>query len=309
LKLLTKIKLILILLIFVGGNAIAQQLPHYSHYMINNYVLNPAVGGVDPYFQAMSTSRYQWVGLTDAPRTYILSVNGPTKSLKVGLGGLIFTDIVGPTRRTGASLSYAYHMMVSKKTKLSLGLSAGLLQFSVDGSKIQLRDPADLVSSNSVQTVFKPDFGVGLHWYSIKKTWYIGASVPQILQNQVDFYKISNSPASNLARHYFVTSGYRFLVGKNYIFEPSVLLKYAHPTPLQFDAGFRFLYQNKIWAGAVYRSDDAIATLVGFNVGSVTIAYAYDFTTSNLRNYSSGTHELMIGVSFHKVKIQRESGY
>ena len=87
----------------------AQQLPHYSNYMLNSYAMNPAVGGTNPYFEAVSNNRYQWNGITDAPRTYILTVNGPTKSLNVGLGGLLFTDIVGPTRRTGFYLAYVYH--------------------------------------------------------------------------------------------------------------------------------------------------------------------------------------------------------
>ena len=79
----------------------AQQLPQYSNYMVNDYAMNPAIGGSRPYFEGMSNNRYQWIGITDAPRTYILSVHGPTKNQKMGLGGLLFTDIVGPTRRTG----------------------------------------------------------------------------------------------------------------------------------------------------------------------------------------------------------------
>ena len=94
------------------GVALAQQLPHFSQYYLNDYLINPAVGGSRPYFEGKSAHRYQWEGITDAPRTYTLSVNGPTKNQKMGFGGYIFTDNVGPTRRTGFNASYAYHIKV-----------------------------------------------------------------------------------------------------------------------------------------------------------------------------------------------------
>ena len=118
--------------------------------MLNDYPMNPAIGGSRPYFEGMSNNRYQWIGITDAPRTYMLSVNGPLKNQPMGLGGLLFTDIVGPTRRTGLYFSYAYQMKVSDKIKVSLGISAGILQFMVDGSKITLHDLADNVISNGL---------------------------------------------------------------------------------------------------------------------------------------------------------------
>src|SRR5258708_3570702 len=121
--------LYILFIITLVTKAIAQQLPQYSNYIINDYVMNPAIGGTNPYFEAKSNNRYQWVGITDAPRTYVLSVHGPLKSLNMGLGGMLFTDIVGPTHRTGFYLSYAYHIRVTEKVKVSLGISAGVLQF------------------------------------------------------------------------------------------------------------------------------------------------------------------------------------
>src|ERR1035437_8806270 len=125
-----------LLLLFAATSAFAQQLPQYSQYMFNDFVMNPAIAGRSNYWEANSNNRYQWVGITDAPRTYILSLQGPLKNKKMGLGGTIFTDIVGPTRRTGANLAYAYHVKLSTTYKLSFGVNAGVLQYSVDGSKI-----------------------------------------------------------------------------------------------------------------------------------------------------------------------------
>lgn len=286
----------------------AQQLPQYSNYMVNDYAMNPAIGGSRPYFEGMSNNRYQWIGITDAPRTYILSVNGPTKNLKMGLGGLLFTDIVGPTRRTGLYFSYAYHLKVADKVKVSLGISAGLLQFAVDGSKITLRDPSDLVISNGLQSVLMPDFGAGIYAYSTDKKWYVGASVPQILQQKIKFYDNTTTSLSKLATHIYATAGYKFSLNDDFKIEPSTCIKYVKPAPLQFDIGVRAIYQDRIWIGGAFRYLDAISAMVGYTMQeNITFAYSYDFTMTNIKKYSTGTHELMIGIKFHKVKESKDA--
>lgn len=280
-----------------------QQLPQYSQYMVNDYVLNPAVGGKKPYFEAKSSNRYQWVGITDAPRTYILSLNGPYRSAKVGLGGYLFTDIVGPTRRTGLYFSYAYHMKLKETLKLSLGLSGGVLQFMIDGSKIILKDKVDLSISNGIQSVVTPDFGFGFYLYTTDQKFYLGASVPQILQNKLRFFDYSVSTLSRLVLHYYVTSGYRFDLNDDFAIEPSTVVKFVFPAPPQFDLGARVFYKEKIWLGGAYRTRDAIAAMLGYTYReNLNFAYSYDFTSSNIKNYSSGTHELMIGIKFNKLE-------
>jgi type IX secretion system PorP/SprF family membrane protein len=279
----------------------AQQLPHYSNYMLNDYPMNPAVGGSDPYFEGLSNNRYQWIGITDAPRTYMLSVNGPTKNQKMGMGGLLFTDIVGPTRRTGFYLSYAYHMKVAEKVKVSLGLSAGILQFMVDGSKITLHDPKDNVISGGVEQTLMPDFGAGIYAYSTDKKWYVGASVPQLMQSRIKFYDYTYTGLSRLATHYYVTGGYKFDLSANFKLEPSTCIKFVQPAPVQFDLGLRAIYKEKIWLGAAYRHLDAVSAMVGFIMQeNLMLAYSYDYTMTNIGKYSTGTHELMIGIKFHR---------
>lgn len=298
--------------VWYANTAFAQQLPHYSNYMLNNYAINPAVGGVNPYFEAISNNRYQWVGITDAPRTYVLTVNGPTKSLNVGLGGTLFTDIVGPTRRTGIYMSYAYHFRVAQNIKLSFGLSAGVLQYMVDASKITLRDLSDQVISNGIQSMLTPDFGGGVYAYSIDKKWYAGLSIPQLFQNRLVFKEYHSSSLSKLATHFYATGGYRYSINDNFKIEPSIMLKYVKPAPLQFDLGLRAIYKDKVWLGTVYRYLDAISLLTGYTMNeNLSFAYSYDFTTSNIRKYSTGTHEIVIGIKFHKiekpVEVQEEA--
>ena len=293
-------RIIYILLLF-ASRGISQQLPQYSNYMINDYVLNPAIGGSNSYFEGKSNNRYQWIGITDAPRTYVLSVDGPTKSLNMGLGGILFTDIVGPTRRTGFYLSYAYHLKVSPKVRVSFGLSAGILQFMVDASKIQLHDQGDMVISNGVQSVLMPDFGAGVYAYSTDKKWYAGASVPQIFQEQIKFFNAQTSSLSKLATHMYVTGGYKFTLNDEFKLEPSTCIKFVNPAPVQFDLGLRAIYKDMIWLGGSYRYMDAVSAMIGYTLmQNITFAYSYDFTTTDIRKYSSGTHEIMIGIKFNK---------
>lgn len=296
-----KKRVFIFILVFSFVKLNAQQLPQYSNYMINDYAMNPAIGGTYGYFEGQSNNRYQWIGITDAPRTYVLTVNGPMKNLNMGLGGQVFTDIVGPTRRTGLYFSYAYYLKVTEKIKISLGLNAGILQFMVDGSKITKHDPLDPVLSDGIQYAYLPDFGAGVYVYSTRHKWYVGASIPQIMQNKIKFFDNTVSTLSKLSTHMYVTAGYKFNLGENLKIEPSTCLKYAKPAPFQFDIGVRGIYREKIWLGVAFRYLDAVSVMVGYTMQeNITFAYSYDFTTTNIKKYSTGTHEFMIGIKFHK---------
>lgn len=293
-------RLIIILVVVLGntGYLAAQQLPQFTNYMINSYVLNPALSGTKDYFEVLSNNRYQWVGVVDAPRTYVLSANGPYKSKNMGYGGYVFTDITGPTRRIGLTLSYAYHLKLNDTYKLSFGLTGGLLQFSVDGSKINLRDENDLALSGGMQSVIVPDFGFGTLLHTEK--YYIGISIPQLYQSRLKFFDYSTSSLSKLATHFYLMGGYKYTLNEKIMIEPSVLVKYVYPTPLKIDIGVRAIYKDMVWAGVAYRTNDAIIALVGYtHQNYLTFAYAYDITTTNLRNYSTGTHEIMFGLRFN----------
>jgi type IX secretion system PorP/SprF family membrane protein len=293
-------KLLVIGFLMLSGSILfAQQLPHFSQYYLNDFLINPAVAGTKDYFEGKSSHRYQWEGITDAPRTYTISVNGPTKNRKMGLGGYIFTDIVGPTRRTGFNASYAYHIKINESMNLSLGLSAGVLQFMIDGSKITLRDQGDAIITNGVQSVLLPDAGFGMYLYH--KKFYAGFSAPQLLNSKVEFFDSGENPTGRLPAHFFATAGYKYQVSEDFIIEPMFFVKYISPAPIQFEGSIRLIYKDKIFLAGTYRDKDAIAASLGYLINNnFEIAYAFDFTTTNLKNYSDGTHELMIGVRFYK---------
>lgn len=270
----------------------------YSQYVFNSYAINPGVGGSVDYYDVRSVNRYQWEGIVDAPRTYTLTLHGPLRNRKMGLGGFLYTDHVGPTRRTGLQFSYTYHMQVTSDIKLGFGLGVGVSQFAIDASKITLRDEGDEILSNAYQSTLVPDAKFGLYLYS-SDTWYFGLSAPQLIHNKLFFFEDQTISDSYLEDHYMASGGYKFNLGDDFEIEPSFLVKYAAPAPVQFDFAGRFIYKKQFWLGGSYRTLDAISAMMGFTLReSLMIGYSYDFTTSNLKNYSNGTHELMIGVKF-----------
>jgi type IX secretion system PorP/SprF family membrane protein len=280
------------------NSANAQQLPQYTQYMLNEMAINPAVAGKDNYADVRSNNRYQWVGITDAPRTYMLTVHAPFKNRHHGMGTHIYTDIVGPTRRVGISLAYAYHIKVAEKTFVSLGLSAGIQQWGIDGHKLILHDGGDDNLLIQYQTKTVPDFGAGLYVHNDK--FYFGFSAPQIYQSPIKLY-VDGDNKGTLVTHFLINGAYKFDVGENFKIEPSFLVKYASPAPAKFDVGLRAIFKDQIWLGGGYRHNDAFTALVGFMYRNyLMIGYSYDITTTNIKKYSTGTHELMLGLRFSK---------
>lgn len=284
-------------LCFITHLGFGQQLPQYSQYLVNDFIFNPAVAGARPAFEMNLGSRYQWEGLSDAPRTYIASAQGPLQNKKVGLGGFVYADVTGPTKRTGFQFAYAYHFKINDNVKLSLAASGGLMQFAVDGGKLNLKNPDDIALSNSYQSAIAPDASAGFYLYS--DDFFVSGSVPQILGSSLRFFDDYAKTLSNLSRHYFLSAGYNFGLGNSIKLQPSFLVKYIQPT-VQIDATLRLMYEDLIWVGANFRPDDAIGFLMGYTfLENFHVAYAYDYPIGDLQTYSTGSHEFILGFRFN----------
>lgn len=287
----------------------AQQKAMFSQYMFNQYTINPAYTGTTDNYYATSNYRHQWFGIAEAPRTYTLTVQGPGKSGNYGLGGSIYNDVTGPTSKSGIYLSYAYHFKLTRTQNISMGLSGGLMQYKVDGTKVTVFDPGDQVLTNQRLTTLLPDFGFGLYWYE-KEKFYLGISTPQFVQSRISYTDNGVKSLSNLTIHYFLNGGYTFNLTSDFDIEPSFLVKYSAPVDVQLDAGARVIFRKMIWLGAVYRTEDAIAAMVGYTTPNkrLSFGYSYDFTRTNLSKYSFGSHELMVKVRFKSKKAYSAKG-
>ena len=306
-------------------NVIAQQKPHYTQYILNNYVLNPALSGIENYTDLKLSARDQWVGLDGAPKTMYLTVHSPIgkKDYKTnstsyhmqgenprgnaywenytasephhGVGFSMISDKTGLYNRLSANLSYAYHIGLSPRTNMSAGFGAGIVKLSRDVAKSTFNngDPSD-PAQGTVDDIYKirPDLSAGIWVYSAN--YFIGLSAQQVIPQKVAF--VDDTLGFKLLPHLFATAGYRFLVNDDVNAIPSVMIKYVSPAEPQFDLNIKFQYRDLLWAGGSYRLKDGYAAMLGLNVGnSFNVGYAYDFTTSPLNTTSRGTHEIVIG--------------
>jgi type IX secretion system PorP/SprF family membrane protein len=290
-------KLIIITICLFAFNVKAQQLPQYTQYMFNQYAFNPAYAGVNKHWEATTLNRYQWIGITDAPRTFTLSAHGPLKNEKIGLGGYVYTDVVGPTRRIGFQASFTYHIQLAENLNMSFGLAGGFNEWLLDADKITTYHTNDFYFSNGLLKSFDPDAKFGLYIYH--PDWYFGASIGQMFHNKVSFLATQANSETYLEDHFFFNGGYKFNLGDDWGIEPTVMLKMGLPAPLKFDAGIRGIYKETIWLGFGWRSNDAVNGFVGFQYKEmVNIGYAYDFSITNLKNFNTGSHEIMLSVKF-----------
>jgi type IX secretion system PorP/SprF family membrane protein len=304
------LKKLLYIIIFLAGflmEASSQQVPLYSQYMLNGFLLNPAVAGSEGYTAVNLTAREQWIGMKHAPGTYALSFqtrlmkkshisrgtsvrkrkSGGSSGGKVGLGGYIFNDRNGAVSRIGIKGSYAYHINF-RHSQLSFGLSLVAYQFRLDDDLIHLLDPGDELWLGTHKAVFIPDADVGVY-YTARNYW-AGFSVDQLFESAL---KIGDSGYDRyvMERNYYLIGGYDFELNRDLTFSPSTLLKYADNGKFQADVSGKFYFQQSYWAGLTYRTGQSIIILVGVSYDKFIFGYAYDIGLNSIMKYTYGTHE------------------
>ncbi len=286
--------------------ASAQQRPQYSQYMVNNFLLNPAITGIEDYADIRVSNRRQWVGLEGAPVTYYVTAHTPlnkgaasTRYHKAlahhGVGVVFHTDKTGPLRRSGLTGTYAYHMPLTRSINASAGVAAGVIRNSINANELQFTNPNDpLVGGGNINESMI-DLNLGLWVYS--RDFSVGIAGAQLLEDAGTFRAAEDDRATlDLQRHYFITGSYRLSPTPKLDVIPSFMLKLADPSPAAIDANLRVLYDERFWVGASYRHKDALVGMVGVYVSPlIDVSYSYDATTSNLNKVSAGTHEVVVG--------------
>lgn len=285
-----------------------QQHALFSHYMFNGLYINPAYAGSKDFVSSTLIARKQWTGFEGAPSTQIASLHAPLNNKKIGLGAVISNDKIGITSQTDFYGSYAYHIPMDNG-KLSLGLNAGFSYFKSRFGDLVVWDPDDTVYAATSLSNILPNFGAGMYYYT--KKFYAGLSVPQILSYDPEqSFHIDVDEVHQVSRHYYFTAGGILSTRGELKYRPSFMLKYSAAAPLQYDINLNVLISEIIWVGASFRSSDAVMLLLEYQVDKkLRIGYSYDMTLSEIRNYSSGSHEIIIGYDFGfnvlKVKTPR----
>lgn len=283
-----------------------QQMPQFSQYYFNDYMINSAVAGTHSYLQVRAFSRMQWIGIPNSPQTYSVSFYGPTKEKDMGYGGYIYGDYTGPTSRLVFKGSYAYNIAINSSIRVSGGISIGGMQYKIDGTSFSESPVIDNDPSidGTVKSMFTPDASAGAMVYSTY--FFAGISVHQLFGNKLKSITLDNSDATGVNRlkqHFYLMGGYNFILNKDFILRPTLLVREMFPTTPQVELTTRLIYQQFLWGGLAYRYGDAVSVMGGYNHESRWyFGLSYDITTSELRQYSRGTVEFMFGLKFDAIK-------
>lgn len=278
----------------------AQQLPLYSQYIMNAFLINPAIAGSVDYFPIRLTARQQWVGINDAPSTQALSAHYLFEYQKLGVGGYIFNDNFGPMSRLGIQACASYHLpLTGISSKLGIGLALKGFQFKFDESKLKAIDDADPALSYSTITKFVPDADFGVYLYNDK--YFVGVSATQLVQLNIDFGD-SSIDKNAIIRHYYAIGGYMFTLNDDFDVEPSLLFKGTMQTSWQIDFNVKAYYKRMYWLGVSYRSSKDIVAMLGVKIKKYYFGYSFDYTLSNIKRYTSGSHEILLGINITEGK-------
>jgi len=286
---------IILIIIVLGANLKAQQQTLQSFYMFDNIYINPAIAGTTDKFNVNLTVRTQWVGIDNSPKTQILSSNKSIGSNKeMGVGAILYNDMVGFERRTGLSGIYSYKIKIGKKYKLSFGILMSAFQYSVNEGKYNVVNENDPSFTTNRESIFIPDANAGVYFYS--KNFYVGYSATQLFKNEI---KINDESTDlKMVRHHYLQVGYNFNFGENIKLRASTITRFFETFKTQSELTARIIYKNTYWFGLSSRGLNSVVIMVGFNYKKYRFGYAYDFIFSSLPNANSNSHEMFLSVDF-----------
>ncbi|HOW39024.1 MAG TPA: type IX secretion system membrane protein PorP/SprF [Bacteroidales bacterium] len=307
-------------LMLIVGTAFPQQVPMYSQYIMNGFLINPSFAGRDGYTTVNLTVREQWVGMQGSPSTYAASFQTrllknsyiskstsvrkklikPTKGGKVGLGGYIFNDNNGIMRRTGFQATYAYHISMGRTqgipNNLAFGLAMTGYQYFVNTEGL-IYEPNDPLINSFDRSIFVTDFNFGASYTTAK--YYAGFAMTNLLRGNLIFGDTSSVNRNEMG-HFFLTGGIKFPINNDWTVEPSGFIKSSDMLfkSIQMDLTGRVYFKDDYWAGLSYRTGDAIIMMLGLKYDRFYFSYAFDFTLTDIRASTYGTHEISMAVKF-----------
>lgn len=284
--------IISILIISFTSISFAQQIPEFSLRSLDMLYFNPAISGSTSLPEIKLHHRNQWLGLSGInPMTSSLSYH-TSLSQSSGIGAYIFNDKSGPTGKMGLNASYAHHLPF-KTFWLSLGLSASIIQHSLDGSDFDIYQDLDpKISEGMSDKAITPDFNFGVMAYN--QDFFLGASILQLLKFNPSFSSANGDGKMLMQNHYYFMGGYSFEAQKGVDLEPSFLIQTMFGAPFMIDINLKATFNRNIIAGLSYRYDDSALLMAGYRFDRYLIAYSYDIVLSKLRHTNSGSHEIII---------------
>ena len=281
---------------FIFNSSFSQQLPYYTQFVSNDFMLNPAVAGTKRFLDTRMDVRTQWVGFESNPVTEGVSLNSRFMNGTMGAGGGFYRDQTVPTRRNDLSLAYSYHLKFDD-VELSLGVAGHMLSYLVDGSQLYMQIPIDNainLTTTQKKTVYDANSGILLY----NDRFHIGLSALDLTQPTVNFFPKTDTIHKSkigIVTHVYGSVGYNWSGNPDWIFENSLQVVYAAANPITIDYNLRVHYLRKAFAGIAIRLHDAVALQAGFTFhDEFQVIYSYDIVTSKLGQFQSGSHEIML---------------
>lgn len=271
----------------------AQQDPHYTQYMYNMSVMNPAYAGSKENISGGLLYRKQWIEIDDAPTTGTFFLHSPV-GRNVGLGFSAINDKIGPVEETNLYADFSYTLGLGGEHKLAFGLKAGLTMHKIDFQEIYQTLP-DMVSQDPFSAA-NPNhsflnLGSGVFYHTEK--YYVAFSVPNMLKSK--YLDFDGRQYGTETLHYFLTGGYVFDLNPNLKFKPHTMIKSSFDAPTSVDLSANFLFNEKLELGGTYRLEDSFGAMVNFAITpSLRIGYAYDHIVSDLNTVTPSSHEFML---------------
>jgi type IX secretion system PorP/SprF family membrane protein len=295
---------IIALALFSCSVGMAQQLPQFTQYMYNTIAINPAYAGSREALSIIGLHRSQWVGFDGGPVTQTLSIHSPLRNDRIGLGMTFIEDDLGPENFTYLYGDFSYTIPTGRTGKLAFGVKGGFTSYSLDQDfrTSESFDP----SIRGISNRWTPNVGLGLYYHTNR--FYAGASAPRILntnRNTEDGFEALERLS------YYAIAGAVFDLSRTLKFKPSTLLKATNGAPVSLDLTANFLYNEKFWLGGSYRINESTAAwgLIGdFQVSKqLRVGYSYEKPTSEIRAFTSGTHEVLLIYEFKFISSKLKS--
>jgi type IX secretion system PorP/SprF family membrane protein len=308
-----KLYLAAVLAIVGLSDATAQQDPHYTQYMYNMNVINPAYAGSKENLAIGLLYRKQWVDIDGSPSTGTFSGHSPVGK-NVGLGLSAITDRIGPVKETNVYADFSYTLKLGGEHRLALGLKAGATFHDVglftDIGNGYVPDAGDPAFQQNINNTYA-NIGTGIFYYT--NNYYLAFSVPNMLKSKHLDLRENNQEYKfgSEVSHYFLTGGYVFQVTDSFKLKPSFMVKSAFNVSPSVDGSLNALFFDKFEIGATYRIDDSFGGMVNYAITpNLRIGYAYDHITSDLKVTTPASHEVMIlfDLNFPK-KVSRSPRY
>jgi type IX secretion system PorP/SprF family membrane protein len=296
--------IIIFLFAVITADLAAQQRPVQSLYMFDPLLINPAYAGAQVQLSATAIYRNQWVNLDGAPKTLTATVHSSfLKEARMGLGIIATDDQIGIRHDVGLYGVYSYKIKLSRDATLRFGLQGGFDNLKSDYTKLNIKAAAD-PNLQGVISRFNPNVGAGIMLQT--KSFNMGLSVPQLIENRT-FSGEGNLPyGARQQRYYYLFANYNKSIGKNLKWIPSTLLRFQEEAPLSFDINSTFVFYNTVGLGVSYRNVNGFVGLFELQLNeNFHVGYAYDFTVSELNQYSNGTHEIMVNYRIKVAKLHQ----